>query len=149
MSNDRPAFNKPTPIEQFFNRVFGMLVGWGVGPSYNYLLQVQGRKTGRLYSTPVNLLDKDGKRFLVAPRGETQWVRNARAIGQIWLKRGRVHKQFGLRPLTEAEKPEILEEYLNRYKTVVQRYFPVQAGAPRESFSRIAANYPVFELKEM
>jgi deazaflavin-dependent oxidoreductase (nitroreductase family) len=136
----------PSATERWFNSLFGVLVGWGLGLSYNYLLQVQGRKTGRIYSTPVNVLDYQGKRFLVAPRGETQWVRNAIASGHVWLKRGRSREQFVLRVLENRDKPALLSEYLNRYKTAVQRYFPVQAGAPLEAFSKIAANYPVFEL---
>jgi hypothetical protein len=80
------AFRRPTRIEEFLNRLFGMIVGWGFGLKHNYLLQVRGRKTGRIYATPVNMLDYKGTQFLVAPRGETQWVRNARASGQVWLK---------------------------------------------------------------
>ena len=76
------SFQKPSAIERLFNRVFGFLVGLGLGLSHKYLLQVRGRKTGRLYSTPVNLLSVDGERYLVAPRGEAHWVRNARAAGE-------------------------------------------------------------------
>jgi hypothetical protein len=82
-----PIFRPPTAIERIFNRVFGFLVGAGLGFSYNYLLQVKGRKSGKIYSTPIDLLEMDGKRFLVAPRGRTQWVRNAEAAGEVTLKR--------------------------------------------------------------
>lgn len=88
MSSGLPAFREPTAVEKIFNRVFGFLVGIGLGFSYNYLLQVRGRKSGKLYSTPINLLERDGKRFLVAPRGRTQWVRNAEAAGEVTLKKG-------------------------------------------------------------
>src|SRR5271167_1446214 len=94
-----PVFRPPTAIERVFNRVFGILVGLGLGFSYNYLLQVKGRKTGKVYSTPINLLELNGKRFLVAPRGRTQWVRNAEAAGEIALKKGSVRQRFRLRPL--------------------------------------------------
>src|SRR6267142_6856524 len=127
MSNTRPVFLRPSVAERFFNRLFGLLVGWGIGLPHNYLLQVEGRKTARIYSTPVNILDYKGKRFLVAPRGETQWVRNARVSGHVWLKKGTTRQRFALRALDDREKPEILREYLNRYKTTVQRYFPVTA----------------------
>jgi|SRR5215471_5561523 len=136
----------PSAMERRFNSLFGFLVGLGLGLPHNYLLQVHGRKTGRIYSTPVNVLDYEGKRFLVAPRGETQWVRNAIATGHVWLKRGRSSEKFVLRALDDRDKPTLLSEYLNRYKRTVQRYFPVQAGSPKESFSSVAANYPVFEL---
>ena len=145
MNSTRP-FRQPNPFERLFNRFFGLLVGWGIGLPHNYLVQVQGRKSGRIYSTPVDVLDFQDKRYLVAPRGETQWVRNARVTGQVWLKKGRSRQQYALRLLEDREKPEVLKEYLNRYKTTVQRYFSVPAGAPLEAFSGIAPRYPVFEL---
>ena len=141
-----PAFRKPTPMEAAFNRMLGFLVGVGIGPSYMRLLQVRGRKTGRMYSTPVDLLELRGKTFLVAPRGRTQWVRNAEAAGEIMLKRGSTRQKYRLRALPDGEKPEILKAYLDRYASQVQRYFSVRAGSPPEAFREIAANYPVFEL---
>jgi len=88
----------------------------------------------------------DGKRFLVAPRGNTQWVRNAVATGTVFLKRGRRSDEFALRPVPDEQKPEILKAYLDSYKTTVQRYFPIPAGSPTENFRALAARYPVFEL---
>ena len=143
---DSTRFSQPSPIERLFNRLFGLLAGWGIGLPHNYLLQVKGRKSGRVYSTPVNVLDYKGNRLLVAPRGETQWVRNARVSGEVWLKRGRTRQRFKLRALDDREKPEILREYLSRYRLTVQRYFPVPASAGLEMFSDIARQYPVFEL---
>jgi deazaflavin-dependent oxidoreductase (nitroreductase family) len=142
----KESYLAPSAFERWFNWLFGVLVGWGFGLPHNYLVQVQGRKTGRIYSTPVNVLEHQGKRFLVAPRGMTQWVRNAAVTGHVCLKKGRNREQFSLRSLTDGEKPEILREYLSRYKTTVQRYFSIPAGSPLEEFSRVAATYPVFEL---
>lgn len=133
-------------MERIFNRVYGFLVGLGLGFSYNYLLQVRGRKSGKLYSTPIDLLETDGKRFLVAPRGRTQWVRNAEAAGEITLKKGRESRRFRLRPLDGPEKLRILKAYLDRFRREVQRYFPVPAGSPPDAFQEIAKNYPAFEL---
>ena len=141
-----PAFRAPTAIEALFNRAFGFLVGLGIGPKFIYLLQVHGRKTGRTYSTPVNLMEVDGKQILVAPRGRTQWVRNAEATKEISLKRGSFHQTFGLRVISDQDKLPYLKTYLDRYTGAVQRYFPVQAGSPPEAFRDIAGNYPVFEL---
>ena len=141
-------FRKPSGMELFFNRAFGFLVGMGVGPSYCYLLQVRGRKSGKLYSTPVNLMDMNGKQFLVAPRGRTQWVRNAEATGEVTLKRGSYRKTFHLRSIDSPEKLPVLKEYLDRYRGAVQRYFSVPAGSPPEAFTNVADQYPVFELVE-
>ena len=146
MNPNQPTFLRPTFGERLFNRLFGLFVGLGLGLRHNYLLQVSGRRTGRLYSTPVNILDYEGRRFLVAPRGETQWVRNARSSGQIWLKKGRVRQSYRVREIGDAEKPMLLKTYLDRFTTTVQRYFPVPAGSPPVGFSELTSHYPVFEL---
>jgi deazaflavin-dependent oxidoreductase (nitroreductase family) len=146
MSSTGKKFLQPSTVERLFNQLFGLLVGWGLGLPHNYLLEVAGRKSGRMYSTPVNILDYKGNRYLVAPRGETQWVRNVRAGGRVWLKKGRARENYTVRSLVDSEKPELLKEYLDRYKTTVQRYFEIPAGSPVESFSRLAGSYPVFEL---
>jgi deazaflavin-dependent oxidoreductase (nitroreductase family) len=140
-----PAFREPTSTEKFFNRIIGFLVGLGLF-SGKYLLQVRGRKSGKLFSTPVNMLELNGKKYLVAPRGQTQWVRNAEAAGEITLKKGSTHLQFRLRPLADAEKLDVLKTYLDTYKNEVQQFFTIPAGSPPQAFSSVAANYPAFEL---
>jgi deazaflavin-dependent oxidoreductase (nitroreductase family) len=146
MSSTLPSFRAPSTGERVFNRIFGLVVGLGWGFSYNHLLQVRGRKSGKVYSTPIDLLEIGGKRFLVAPRGRTQWVRNAEAAGEIALKRGSQRQKFRLRSLSDQEKPEILKAYLDRFKREVQAYFPVPAGSPVEMFQKLVQNYPAFEL---
>jgi deazaflavin-dependent oxidoreductase (nitroreductase family) len=139
-------FLKPTTLEGGLNRVFGTLVGLGFGLRHNYLLQVRGRKSGRMYSTPVNLLAIDQKLYLVCPRGRAQWVRNAEASGRVLLKKRRI-QEFELSAVPDEKKPAILKEYLERYRTTVQRYFPVKAGSPLSAFAPYVARYPVFDLR--
>jgi deazaflavin-dependent oxidoreductase (nitroreductase family) len=146
MNSTVPVFREPSAGEKIFNRVFGFLVGLGLGFSYNYLLEVRGRKTGKLYSTPIDLLELNGKKYLVAPRGRTQWVRNAEAAGEVTLKKGSKRQKFRLRPLADAEKLAILKAYLDTFRREVQRYFPIPAGSPPDSFAAIAESYPTFEL---
>lgn len=139
-------FKQPTTVERAINNLFGLLVGLGVGLRHNYLLEVRGRKSGRVYSTPVHVLDRDGKRYLVATRGYTQWVRNAIASGSVSLKKGRRSEEFSVRLLCDDERPEILKSYLDHYKLTVQRFFPVRAASPAEAFRPLTGDYPVFEL---
>ena len=146
MSSDSPSFRAPSAAERVFNRVFGFAVGLGLGFSYNYLLQVRGRKSGKIYSSPIDLLEIEGKRFLVAPRGRTQWVRNAEAAGEVTLKKGKLQQRFRLRALSDQERPEILKAYLDRFKREVQTYFPLPAGSPVEAFRELVQRYPAFEL---
>jgi deazaflavin-dependent oxidoreductase (nitroreductase family) len=146
MNSPVPTFREPTAVEKIFNRVFGFLVGLGLGFAHNYLLEVRGRKSGKLFSTPVDLLELDGKRYLVAPRGRTQWVRNAEATEEITLKKGSKRLKFRLRAISDTDKPQILKAYLDNFKREVQTYFPILAGSPVESFAAIAGSYPAFEL---
>jgi deazaflavin-dependent oxidoreductase (nitroreductase family) len=146
VSQSGSAFREPNAFERFFNKAFGVIVGWGLGPRDYYLVQVRGRRTGRVYATPVNVVELQGIRFLVAPRGRTQWVRNAEAAGEVHLKRGSTRQRFRIRAVADREKLPVLRTYLDRFGRVVQRYFPVPAGAPLEAFAAIAERYPVFEL---
>src|SRR2546430_13967214 len=98
-------FTPPTSTERLFNKLFGFLVGLGLGRSHNFLLEVRGRKTGRVYSTPVDVLVLDGRRYLVAPRGQTSWVQNALATGTVALKKGRGREELRGRSLAAEEKP--------------------------------------------
>lgn len=144
MPADR-KYEAPSSGEKLFNRVFGYLAGIGFAPSFIYLLEVRGRKSGKIYSTAVNLMELDGKQFLVAPRGRTQWVRNAEAAGEVTLKRG-ARRRFRLRSLDDSEKPQVLKVYLTNYQSAVQKFFPIHPSAPLEEFAKISAGYPVFEL---
>jgi deazaflavin-dependent oxidoreductase (nitroreductase family) len=146
MNANLPAFRQPTSIERVFNRLFGFFVRLGFGFSYNYLLEVRGRKSGKIYSTPIDLLELNGRRYLVAPRGRTQWVRNAEVAGEVTLKKGKTRVRFRLRSIADADKLPLLKAYLDSFNREVQRYFPVLAGSPVEAFRAVAENYPVFEL---
>jgi deazaflavin-dependent oxidoreductase (nitroreductase family) len=149
LSADRAPgeFEAPSAMERVFNRGFGLLVGLGLGLRHNYLLEVRGRTTGRIHATPVNVLELGGKRWLVAGRGRTQWVRNAEAAGEVVLRKGRRRQRVRVRPVADADKPAILSAYLDRYATTVQRYFPVRAGSAPAELAPHAARYPVFELE--
>ena len=130
-----------------FNRTFGFLAGLGLAPKFIYLLEVRGRKSGKIYRSPVNLMEIGGKQIFVAPRGRTQWVRNAEASGEIVLKRASFRKSFALRPIADADKPPLLKEYLDRYASAVKKFFSHSARlarrivpANRHELSRVRAD---------
>ena len=147
MTQAQLHYNRPGRIAAAINRAFGWLTALGLGPSYSYLLQVTGRKSGKTYSTPVNVLTNGEKSYLVGTRGHTQWSRNAQALGNVTLKRGQQVQKFRLRVVPDEEKPEILKSYLTRFNWMVSRFFPVADSAPAPAFIAIAADYPVFELR--
>jgi deazaflavin-dependent oxidoreductase (nitroreductase family) len=147
MNSSLPRYRQPNRLERLFNRIFSLLIGWGIAPRHAHLLEVRGRTSGRVHSTPVDLLDFGGKRFLVAPRGRTQWVRNCEAAGRATLRRAGARLEFELAAVRDEAKPEILAAYLDRFRREVQRFFPVPAGSPSAAFVALAASYPVFELQ--
>ncbi|MGH7814066.1 MAG: nitroreductase family deazaflavin-dependent oxidoreductase [Candidatus Binataceae bacterium] len=135
-----------TPIERILNGLMGRAVRIGAAPRYMRLIEVPGRKTGKIYATPVNLLEFEGRRWLVAARGETAWVQNARAAGGVTLRRGSVTESIKLRELSAEEKPPVLKSYLDRYASQVQRFFEVPAGSRVEMLRASAARIPAFEV---
>jgi deazaflavin-dependent oxidoreductase (nitroreductase family) len=142
-------FLKPTAFETFMNKAVGLLARWGVGPRYIHLLETRGRKTGKLYATPVNLLEWKGRWFLVGGRGHTAWSKNAGSAGSVILRRGRKAAGYRVISLPDDQKPDVLKAYLQAYRGTVQRFFSVNADAPVEAFRRVVDQHPVFELKRM
>jgi len=146
MAQSTIEFMQPSLLDRTVNRVFAFLVKIGVGLAHNFLLEVQGRKSGRIYSTPVNVLTHENRRYLVAPRGDTQWVRNVIVSQKATLVKGTKREDVHLQPIADAAKPELLKTYLDRYKLTVQRYFPIPAGLPLKEFEPLVGRYPVFEI---
>ena len=140
------AFQRPNAAERLLNRAVGVLVRLGLAPAHMRLLEVRGRRTGRRYTLPVDLLVERDRLYLVAPRGATQWVRNVEVTGEVTLRRGRERGVYRARPLSPAEKPAVLKAYLDRFRREVQRYFPVRAGSSVEAFVPLTHRYPAFEL---
>jgi deazaflavin-dependent oxidoreductase (nitroreductase family) len=137
---------RPRGIERAFGRALAALVRLGLVRGHFYVLEVRGRRSGRTIALPVDVLDLAGRRYLVSARGETNWVRNARAAGEVALVRARRRERCRVREVPAAERPPILKAYLDRFAVEVQRFFPVAKGSPVEAFADLAARYPVFEL---
>jgi deazaflavin-dependent oxidoreductase (nitroreductase family) len=140
------TFQKESSLDRFFNRLMGRALKLGFAPGYMRLLEVRGRKSGKTFTTPVNLIDVSGRRYLVAARGETAWARNARAAGHIVLRRGSATESFMVREIADADKPEIIKAFLDKFASQVQRFFDVPAGSPADAFRATASRTPVFEL---
>jgi len=130
------------------NRIVAALTRAGLSVRGSRVLAVRGRKTGEWRTTPVNLLVLDGTRYLVAPRGHTQWVRNLRAAGEGELRVGRRVERFRATELADDEKPPILSAYLKRWKMETGVFFGgVGPDAPDEELRRIAPDHPVFRIE--
>jgi len=120
----------------------------GVSLAGSRILEVRGRTSGQPRRTPVNPLGLDGTRYLVAPRGNTQWVRNLRALGEGRLLVGRRAEEFTATEVPDDQKPPILREYLRRWKWEVGAFFGgVGPDSSDEELRRIAPDHPVFRVE--
>jgi deazaflavin-dependent oxidoreductase (nitroreductase family) len=130
-----------------FNRVIAGLTRLGVSVWGSRQLRVKGRTSGEWRTTPVNLLTFGSNRYLVAPRGETQWVRNLRVAGDGELRVGRRTEAFRATELGDDDKVEVLRAYLKRWKAEVGIFFDgVSAKSSDADLRRIAPNHPVFQI---
>ena len=147
MPADAASFAKPGAFDRIFGRTLGFLVRIGLIRGHFYVLEVRGRRSGRIISLPVDLLELDGRRYLVCARGNSNWVRNARAAGEVVLVRALRRHRYVVRELPAEARPPILKAYLDRFATEVQRFFPIPKGSAVEAFDDLARHYPVFELQ--
>jgi deazaflavin-dependent oxidoreductase (nitroreductase family) len=131
-----------------FNRAIAGLTRAGVSVAGSRVLEVKGRKSGEWRRTPVNLLGVDGDRYLVAPRGHTQWVRNMRAAGGGRLALGRRTEDFRATEVAPADAVPILRAYLKKWKWEVGAFFDgVGPDSSDDELRRIAPDHPVFKLE--
>ena len=105
-------------------------------------------RSGELRTTVVNLLTVDGVRYLVAARGETQWVRNLRAAGTGSLRLGKRSESFVPEELTDEAKPAVIRAYLAAWAWEVGRFFDgLSATSSDEEIAAVAPGFPVFRVR--
>jgi deazaflavin-dependent oxidoreductase (nitroreductase family) len=136
-----------SPMRRFVNAVITPLVRFGLAGRNTYVLTVEGRKSGRRYSTPVTLVVDDEERWLVAPYGERNWVKNARAAGWVELSRAGKSEKVRATEVGAAEAGPVLRKYL-RSNRVTSTFFDAKADDPVEMFVAEAPRHPVFRLGE-
>ncbi|NMO89985.1 nitroreductase/quinone reductase family protein [Actinomycetospora sp. TBRC 11914] len=130
------------------NPLVAFLTRRGLSLAGSTVLGVPGRSTGEMRTTPVNPLTLDGERYLLAARGQTQWVRNLRASGWAELTVGRRTERVTAREITDpAEIVPVLRAYLRQWAWEVGAFFQgVGADASDEELAAIAPQHPVFAI---
>ena len=148
MESSQPHFQKPGWFtRKVVDPLAASLVRRGISLAGMRGLEVRGRKSGEWRRTSVNPLDLNGERYLVAPRGNSHWVRNLRAMGEGRLVLGRRREDFRASELPDAEKPPVLRAYLGEWGWEVGNFFGgVGADASDEELLRIAPDHPVFRI---
>jgi hypothetical protein len=131
-----------------FNRTVELMTRAGISVWGSRVLRVRGRKSGEWHSHPVNLLTLEGKQYLVAPRGQTQWVRNIRVSGEGELMLGSKARRFKAVEIPDDQRVPILRSYLKRWKFEVGAFFQgVGPDSPDTEIKRIAPDHPIFRVE--
>jgi hypothetical protein len=147
MSGNARPYLRPGAVDRIFGHILVSLIRIGLVRGHFYVLEVRGRQSGRTISLPVDPIDLDGRQHLVCARGNANWVRNARAAGEVTLVRALRRRRYAVRELAPGMRPPVLKAYLDRYASEVQRFFPIPKGSPVEAFVDLVPRYPVFELQ--
>ncbi|HEV2108333.1 MAG TPA: nitroreductase/quinone reductase family protein [Thermomicrobiales bacterium] len=143
MSNNAP----PWIVRKVLNPALMFVVGrLGRGPRDAYVLSVRGRKTGAIRRVPVNVLNLNGTRYLVAPRGETDWVKNVRATRSANLRRGGRDERITLTEIEDAAKPPLIRAYLHNYAGQAKGLFEVSVESSEQELLQAAPAHPIFRL---
>lgn len=135
-------------VMRLANGLVTALVKLGVKAGANVILTVPGRKTGLPRSTPITVVEHQGRRYVQSPYGEVDWVRNLRAAGRASLQTGRRIETITVRELDAEEKVPILQAVLRRAPKVVRRMSGVTRDSPIEDFVKAAQKHPVFVVEE-
>jgi hypothetical protein len=137
----------PTAVDRWFNRFVGWLAHRGLSVAGSRVLAVRGRTSGEWRTIVLNPMDLDGERYLVSPRGETQWARNLRAAGAGELRLGRQAETIAATEVADVDKGPVLRAYLDRWGWEVGRFFDdVTKDSDDEALARIAPGFPVFRV---
>lgn len=140
-------YDRPRWAARIFNEAIRRLAEAGISIQGSTAVQVRGRTSGRLRGVVVNVLTVDGRRYLVSPRGNTQWARNARAAGEVEVGPRRRSRTHGIAEVPDAAKPELLKPYLDRWYWQVKGHIGgLTPQSTREEMRRAAPSIPVFEL---
>jgi deazaflavin-dependent oxidoreductase (nitroreductase family) len=132
---------------RMINALMKLVLKVGVGPKHYRLLVVRGRKSGREYATPVNLVLRNGEAYLVSPYGEVSWVKNARPAGEVTLRRGMHSDVRRIEELDAAAAAPVLRDYWQQ-NPITHPYFDASPADPPDAFLAEAARHPVFRLVE-
>ena len=147
MPGNARLYLRPGAGERIFGRLLVFLIRIGLVRGHFFVLEVRGRQSGRTISLPVDPIELDGCCYLVCARGNSNWVRNARAAGEVVLVRAMRRRRYAVHELPPGMRPPVLKAYLDHYAREVQRFFPIPKGSAVEVFDDLAMRYPVFELQ--
>ena len=140
-------YDEPNLATRAGNELIRWLAEAGVSIAGTRALRVRGRKTGKRRGVVINLLTVDGRGYVVSPRGNTQWARNARAAGAVEMGPRWRSREVRIAEVADDDKPRLLKRYLDRWYWEVKGH--VGGLTPRSTVDEMRAAapaIPVFEL---
>jgi deazaflavin-dependent oxidoreductase (nitroreductase family) len=147
MAGGTDRYLEPNAFDRGFQRVAEWLTARGISLAGSRVLAVRGRTSGEWRTVPVNLLEVDGERYLVAPRGVTQWVRNLRVAGTGELRLGKKVEEFAADEVADTDKGPIIRTYLDKWGWEVGRFFDgLDKNSDDAAIAEVAPGFPVFRL---
>jgi F420H(2)-dependent quinone reductase len=140
-------YDKPNLAARTSNALIRWMAEAGISIAGTRALRVPGRKTGKLRGVVINLLVVDGRQYVVSPRGDTQWARNARSAGTVEMGPRWHGHQVRIAEVTDDAKPALLRRYLERWYWEVKGHIAGLTPESTDDEVRAAApSIPVFEL---
>jgi deazaflavin-dependent oxidoreductase (nitroreductase family) len=140
-------YDEPNLAARAGNALIRWLAEAGISLAGTRALRVRGRKTGKLRGVVINLLSVDGRDYVVSPRGNTQWARNARAAGAVEMGPRWHSREVRIAEVADDEKPQLLKRYLDRWYWEVKGHVGGLTPQSTDDEMRSAApSIPVFEL---
>jgi deazaflavin-dependent oxidoreductase (nitroreductase family) len=140
-------YEKPSGSVKFMNSIIGFFADKGLTPGRLVTLETKGRKTGNAHVVPVAIVTVDGKEYLVAPRGNTEWVRNVNANGVATIHHGK-DRPVRLEDVPVDQRAPIIQKYIGENASATKKYFGVDPKDPIEDFQRIAPDHPTFSIHD-
>ena len=139
---------RPTLPKRVLNRIMRLWIRLGLPPGKYHMLTVRGRRSGKLYSTPVSVMAVDGQQWLVSPYGPRDWVKNARAAGRVALSRGGRTEVVALQEEHDPTRcAQVLKFYFDE-EPITRHFFDATPRSPLEAFAAEAHRHPVFRVLE-
>ncbi len=148
-SEENPVrYARPNKADRVTARLLRGLVRIGIGPWGARELRVPGRRSGLVRSNVVNVLKAGDERYLVAPRGNTEWARNLRAAGHGELRLGHRAERFEAVEVPDTDKAPVLQAYLDKWAFEVGRFFEGVGKHPTVAeLNKVAGSFPVFRVR--
>jgi deazaflavin-dependent oxidoreductase (nitroreductase family) len=145
--SEEVLYHKPDWFTRtIFNPLVAVLHKVGLSVQGSQTLAVRGRKSGEMRTNPVNPFELDGKTYLLAPRGTTQWVRNLRVSGEGELRSGRKVRHFHAAEVPDSEKLPLMRLYMDKWSWEVKGFLGIDAKASDDEIRRILPDHPAFAL---